>query len=315
MLKVLIYGFYHKGNLGDNFFAEVFLSLFPYYQLTFVDHLDQAVLQGQEAVILGGGSFLDQASSIAPEALPILQNLPLFYLGIGAETNIHPLHLALLKIAKLIVLRSPAKMELLRSINPNILLAPDLIYCHPSITPAPIAKSVLILPNISVLPQANAEHWKHIAWEYFKHEFSQFLDDLLEQGNSIKFFPMCQNDEQDDIWAAIEIVSKMQRRSHAYFLPQTKTLEETLSLVSQYEMVITQRYHGIVLAYLANVSCLTISHHDKLMTDESLPFFGANRKELHQAFHRIKEKGASSLPINRHLFIDIKEKVEELLGK
>lgn len=319
--KILVFGWYDHFNLGDQFFIEIFRALFPSFQFTFVDQITPQLLHEQDAVFLGGGSFLDQASSIDPEAIPLLKAMPLFYLGIGAETHIHPTHQELLAAAKLIVLRSSAKVEEIKQINPNVMMATDLVYLHSILAPkssqkTPKSNSVLILPNVSLVPQWNAEHWKHLSWEYFRHEFAQFLDGLIEQGYHPKFFSMCQGQTLSDDWAALSIISTMKHRNYDLLLKEApSTIQETLDLLAGYEMVITQRYHGIVLAELANIPYVAIAHHSKLANGNSdaLSYYEASRAALQRKFDS-PVKTSLVLPLKSHPYQEVKKRIEELLA-
>jgi polysaccharide pyruvyl transferase WcaK-like protein len=321
--KVLVYGWYGKShnNLGDEFFIEIFRALFPSFQFTFVDHIFPALLKGQDAVFLGGGSFLDQASSISPSAIPLLKKMPLFYLGVGVETNIHPWHEELLYAAKLIVLRSSAKAEEIRRINSNVIVATDLVYLHSLLAPQKTekvetkAKSILILPNVSLVPQWHAEHWKHLFWEHFRHELAQFLDELIDQGHHPKFFSMCQSKSLSDDWAALAIISTMKHRSSDLLLKVApKTIQETLDVLAGYETVITQRYHGIVLAELAGIPYMAIAHHDKLAngSSEAISYYEVSKAALQRKFES-PTKSSAVLPLKSHPYAEVKKKVEELL--
>lgn len=319
--KVLVFGWYNHGNLGDEFFGDIFKELFPLYEFTFADHIDENNLKDKDAIFLGGGSFLDQTTTITNAAIPILKSKPIFYMGVGTEIDISPIHLELLKIAKLIVVRSTQKLDLIKSLNSNVVVIPDLVYFH-SLTSKNISttskkKSVLILPNIATLPQNHEPHWKHMAWEYFKFEFAQFLDSLVDANYQIKFFPMCQERNLDDNWAAIEILGKMRRRSRNFLLEKrTETLDETIQLFSQYETVITQRYHGIVLADLAGVPHITISHHDKLKNSDKnyISFYGFNKDVMKEKFNDGKViKFSNVLPIEADIFVGIKKVINDLL--
>ena len=322
--KVLVFGWYGKehNNLGDEFFIEIFRALFPSFQLTFVDRITPALLQDQDAVFLGGGSFLDQAASIIPRAIPLLKKMPLFYLGVGAETNIHPFHEELLYAAKLIVLRSSAKAEEIKRINPNVVVATDLVYLHSLLAPQKTekvetkAKSILILPNVSLVPQWQAEHWKHLFWEHFRHEFAQFLDELIDRGYSPKFFSMCQSKALSDDWAALAIISTMKHRHSDLLLKVApKTIQETLDVVAGYKTVITQRYHGIVLAALANIPYVAIAHHDKLANGSSdvLSYYEVSKAALQRKFES-PTKSSAVLPFKSHPYKEVKSRIEELLA-
>jgi polysaccharide pyruvyl transferase WcaK-like protein len=314
--KVLVFGWFNHDNLGDQFFIEIFRALFPSFQFVFTDRITPDLLKDQDAVFLGGGSFLDQASSIDPKAIPLLTTMPLFYLGIGAETNIHPTHQQLLAAAKLIVLRSSAGMEEIKKLNPNVLVATDLVYCHfPLVSQPGKAKSVLIMPNVSLVPQWGAEHWKHLFWEHFRHEFSQFLDDLIDRGYRPQFFSMCRNKTLSDDWAALAIISTMKHRNSDLLSGEAPTtIQQTLEVLAGYETVITQRYHGIVLAELANIPYVAIAHHDKLFNGSSnaISYYEISKAALQKKFDNPTKK-SSVLPLTSHPYQEVKTKIEELL--
>src|SRR5260221_8289725 len=120
--NILIYGYFtkDKGNLGDELFKEAFTTLFPNYNLTFTDHIENHHLNDVSAVFFGGGSFLFGKPNISNEALVILKNKKIFYIGVGTETDIHPIHIELMRLAKLIAPRSFNKNRNLLDINKNI---------------------------------------------------------------------------------------------------------------------------------------------------------------------------------------------------
>jgi exopolysaccharide biosynthesis predicted pyruvyltransferase EpsI len=155
----------------------------------------------------------------------------------------------------------------LLEINSRSFYLPDLVY---SLVPnifakTKIAKSVLIIPNVNVVPKVSDPHWKHAAWSYFKSEFVQFLDWLISNQYNLSFFSMCHAAQIEDDWASAELIGHMKHRSSNLLLQdRPQTIDEVVSLISQYELVITQRFHGIVFSDIARVPHITIHHHDKL---------------------------------------------------
>src|ERR1700735_2324331 len=93
--QVLVFGFYDKANLGDQLFKDAFQFLFPELEFRFVDKITELSLIGIDAVFIGGGSLLDQPLMSDTGILPLFRRisaLPLFYIGVGAETAIHQQH-------------------------------------------------------------------------------------------------------------------------------------------------------------------------------------------------------------------------------
>lgn len=317
--NILVYGWYHHQNMGDDLFAEAFKSLFPFYNFIFVDKISLNDLKNVDAVFIGGGSLLGQSLNITGvEVLNALRHQKIFYLGVGPETEYHKDHLQLMILAKLIAIRSNINYDKIVDINPNTIVIPDLVYSlPPSLADTKIKKSVLVLPNISVVPTWDDPHWKHASWEYFKTEFSQMLDILVkDEGYSINFLSLCDNAKLDDEWASSEIISRMKCRNKKFLLGKKNTLQSITHLMSQYDVIITQRYHGIVLSEMSGTPCLTIYHHDKLKNPcgPSLSYYGLTKNDLLRQFNiALNTNTTDILPINRDMFISLQQAVESAL--
>jgi polysaccharide pyruvyl transferase WcaK-like protein len=287
MKKVLVYGFYYKNNIGDQLFIDALHKLFPHIHFVFTDHIERQHLLGVDALFFGGGSFLDTKPLISDDAINAIKLMPSFYIGVGSETDIHPFHLELIKAAKLVAIRSVIKKEVFYSLNTNTIVIPDLVY---SLSDCVIqsdrhSKSILILPNVSVVPQYFTSHWEHVFWEKFKIEFAQFLDILIDDRYSINLFGMCRDNELNDNFASAEIINKMRHRSSKYITDCEKDIASLTKLFSSYTNIITQRYHGTILSNMCKTPCLTIHHHDKLMHNASISYFEITKQKLIDAFY------------------------------
>jgi polysaccharide pyruvyl transferase len=313
--KVLVWGFYGKGNAGDELFKQSFQHLFPEIDFKFVDQLNQIDIEAADAVFLGGGSFLDNPLPTDAAVKQALRARSILYIGVGLETNIHPDHQALLDRAKLIATRSP------NQIYPNSIYIPDLVYALDGKTRSwNKQQAILIMSNCLVIPTWNDPIWKQTAWEHFKSEFAQALEALYPEYR-IDFYPMCQNATLDDHAASMEILSKTAARNFDGLLCQVPpTIERLTYLFSQYQLVITQRYHGTILAELAGTPCVSIHHHDKLKFTHAgggvlLPFFGFSKDRLFSAIEQAKSKKLPPhLPIETHLFEELKSRVRSIIG-
>lgn len=315
-IRILVYGFYGKNNLGDDLFVTAFNKLFPLFDFVFTDHITSKHLENIDAVFLGGGSFLGETLKISDDkTFELLKQQKIFYIGVGTETNIDPKHLELLKLAKLIASRSN-NIDKIKAINSNSIIIPDLILSlNPSISNSKNKKSVLVMPNISVVPNWKSPHWQHSAWQYFKSEFCQFLDELIQQKYNISFLPFCVNDNLNDNYAAIEIINGMFEKNIT-ILNKQDDIENITKTISQYEIVISQRFHGIILSKLSKTPCLTIYHHDKLKDADNngLSYYGINKKELFQKFNlKQNENFSDILPIDPDIFSDLTQTIVSLL--
>ena len=312
--KALVYGWYHKGNLGDDLFIESFRTLLPGVELTFVDHIEVADLQSVSAVIFGGGSFLLGYPDMADGVADILDQKKIYYLGVGVEKDIHPFHERLMRRAEFIAIRSSDQLERVKAINPNTMCIPDLVYAlrsQATILPRQ-QKKVLIVPNVLVIPKWDDPQWKHASWNYFKSEFCQFLDYLVEDKYQLRFLSMCQNDVQSDTRAAMEIISGMRYGVDRYLVNRPiNNFQLSTELFSQCTVAITQRFHGIVLSEVTNTPYMAIQHHDKLRNSQnSIPYYGLNKDRLIDHFNQAQAmKYSSVLPIETNIFERLRQSV------
>jgi polysaccharide pyruvyl transferase WcaK-like protein len=322
-MKILVWGFFFKKNFGDQFFIEAYQHLFPDFTFTFTDCITKDNIAHVDAVFFGGGSFLFAEPKIDADALSILQQKKIFYMGVGGETDIGATHQLLISKAQYIACRSPGAIDKLKAINPNTEFVPDLVYALQSqVKPNPnkYKNSVLILPNVSVVPRYSDPHWQHAAWAYFKSEFSQFLDWLVsDQKCDIKFMSMCQSNDTHDDLATAELIAHMDHRNHKRSVtPNTLTFKDTASYLGKFDAIITQRFHGIVLAEMTGNPYIAIHHHDKLIDTSPkngafLSYYNVNKKMLRENFQTLNMQHTSKLPIDPNVYRDFVKKINSLL--
>lgn len=321
-MKVLVYGWYRQGNLGDDLFMEAFRKLFPTYDFVFTDHIEIDMLQDIEAVFFGGGSFLLDRPKITESALQELKRKKICYLGVGVESDIHPIHLDLMTRARIIATRSPEQLQKLQTFNTNVTIVPDLVYAlQDQVRPVyRDGRSVLLIPNINVVPQRSEPHWKHVAWDYFKSEFTQFLDWLVENGYKLRTLSMCRAQEMDDDWAAAELIGYMDRRDRCYLEGDyALTLKGASEIIGENSIVITQRFHGIVLAEMTRTPYIAIHHHDKLKFSQPregtfLSYYASSKDSFIGAFEKsLKMNFVNPLPIESTIFETFSEQVANSL--
>jgi len=84
-MNIVVYGFYHKNNIGDELFKEAFQQLFHSNNFTFIDHITISNIKDFDVVFIGGGSFLDSPLVIEEDALNLLKSKQIFYLGVVVE--------------------------------------------------------------------------------------------------------------------------------------------------------------------------------------------------------------------------------------
>lgn len=320
-MKVLVYGWYHQLNIGDELFKDAFQKLFPDYQFVFRDTVNTKHLEDIDAVFIGGGSFLLGKPQITDEALAVIKTKPIFYLGVGIESDIHPIHMELMGIARLIATRSPDQVDRVKAINPRVMWIPDLVYClqEDVIISPKMNRSVLVLPNISVVPHNLDPYWMHASWSHFKSEFGQFLDILVRDGHKIDFMSMCRGDKVNDDWPGGEIIGHMARRGKFLLKDQPSGIKEVTELMSKYSLVITQRFHGIVLSELIKVPYIALHHHDKLKytyphNGAFMSYYNCSKQQFIDTFDQtIRMNFSDSLPIESDIFKTLVVEVRSLI--
>jgi hypothetical protein len=101
-----------------------------------------------------------------------------------------------------------------------------------------------------------------------------------------------------------------------FILENPTDFKSVTSLISKYDAVITQRYHGSILSEIADVPSLTIHHHDKLknVSGRTISYYGISKNLLLNELNLIlKRKVHAILPIDRNIFEILKQKVEHAL--
>lgn len=284
MAAVLVYGWYGRGNAGDELMKRALVGMFRPrgLELSFVDRIGVQQLLDYDkpkgyvgGVIFGGGSILIDAPDVSPEALVLLLTgeVPVFYIGVGFETEVHPVHRQLLAVARVVAARE-------RDI-------PDLAFSLPDtgigLTDPP--RRLLVIPNAETVPTWQDPHWMHVAWERFKDEAAQAFDAMVDDNVSVSFLLMCSNPRLEDAWAAGELMARMRRRDCVRPVFRLTHDVDALALVRAHRAVLTQRYHGIILSEMAGVPYVSIDHHDKLKNARPsrglhLPFHGACKDDL-----------------------------------
>ena len=320
---VLVYGYYNHGSMGDELFKDAFWRLFrTEYRFSFAD-APSTSHKNIDAIIFGGGSFLEFPISGIDEKV-FKSDTTVFYIGVDGSV-IHPHHQALMKRAKLISLRSAHNFEFIRSLNPNTTVDYDLVYSLydpafvQSKTPSS-DKRVLFLPNINCVPKCDAPHWKHDSWNHFKFEFAQALDKLIEDGYSIQYMPMSTDKQNLDDYAAVELKNLM-RKGHLLtdiYRGRGPSIKDLVKLFSQYGLVISQRYHGNVIAEMSHTPYLSLAHHDKLKSTAFnlggfASYYACSKDSLLESFRIAGLKTITKLPLNPHLFERLKEEVNKHL--
>jgi len=83
-MKILTLGFYDKFNFGDETYKDTFKSLFPTHEFTFVNQLNNCLIDSHDIVMLGGGNVLRNHYI---NELKKVNNKKIYAYSVGMEDN------------------------------------------------------------------------------------------------------------------------------------------------------------------------------------------------------------------------------------
>ena len=251
--------------------AEALRQILFEHELIFVDTIRLKDLDAADLVLIGGGSFL--YAPIRYESKAAWGTLhdwkPVIYVGVGSETDIHSEHEKLLKKASAAFTRTQnSHPKWVAAAPTNTAILPDLTMCLKA-TPNALtnAKRLLYIPNAELVPARSAPAWKKPAWEYFKSEISQAFDELIADGWTITTAPFSAASGMRDQWAAFEVTAMCDKRWKVKSLDEswlTRTFEQITWEYNKHSVVLTQRFHGAVIAQVTQTPCVVVHHVDKL---------------------------------------------------
>jgi len=304
-LTFLVYGWFNKQNVGDELMKQALRVIFEpkSVDLRFVDHISTQQLVGVDAVVFGGGSILydDPVIDAGVLAALLAREVPTFYVGVGGETAVGRVHQQLLDVAELTFFRELDVPDLVYALEPDL-----STLAHPP-------KGVLFVPNVEVVPTHAEPHWAHVAWEHFKNEVAQCLDQFIDRGVPVSFLLMCNGEQKQDAWPAAELMGRMLRRAPRLWTYAATDLSIT-RLMRHFECVVTQRYHGIILSELAGVPYVSIAHHDKLKLaqphrGQHLAYHAMNKDMLTDALELARTTPIAPHRVPRKVYDDMVDQI------
>lgn len=254
--QVLVYGFYGKGNVGDEAFKTAFAHLWPRIEFTFTDVIPGNA-KGFDALWIGGGSLLESPIPRLSEV-----SLPLGFIGVGG-TSVHPGLVPHLQKAKISVVRDtktqaawPTYAELGPDLTFGVQLDDDLIHYG-------TGTQVSVLLNDALRPDAGCAEFKRKAFEPFIREMSQACDELVHQGHEVVLIPMCVNRQTSDLILSREVLGRMNHSHGATILSGGE--RAVRYHIARSSFIISARLHGAIFAAQAGTPFVLIRSHDKML--------------------------------------------------
>jgi hypothetical protein len=187
-------------------------------------------------------------------------------------------------------------------------MIPDLVYSLNYNGKTKKSNAIAFLPNLNIVPTYLDPHWKHISWDFFKNEIAQTFDKLINDGYNINFIPMSYGHYNDN-HAGIEILNRMTLGKEIKILKSNSN--NIFNLLNKHKLIISQRYHGIILANILKIPSISIYHHDKLKIDNhpQINYFGANKNTLENKIDYLFKNKFEMMGIDNDIYSNLISRV------
>ena len=316
-----MYGWYGHSNVGDELMAEALRRILVGHELKFVSYIKNSDLADVDLVIVGGGSFLSFPLKMDGAAFASIGKKPIVYVGVGAETEVHSEQTWHIQRASAVFVRSTPS-ESFTSVRIDAILMPDLSLAlqTTSFVKRP-NRQILFIPNAQVLPTRTSPNWERASWDYFKSEAAQALDELIVAGWKVTMAPFCDDANRRDSWACAELIAHCSERHKIHCLDASwygdAAFEKVRPAFDAASVIVTQRYHGAVIAQSTGAPCVVVHHHDKLARIDStvaklVPYYGVQKNALKSA---IESAEVPASVANLGAFAEVRDAVEKALVK
>jgi polysaccharide pyruvyl transferase WcaK-like protein len=288
MANIPILGWYHKKNVGDEAFKDVFQAavrqLDPSATLSF--HTYALKSPTPDKIILGGGDVIRPFyfEKIPPE----VKVVPLG-VGLGYESEIELLEKANVPFA---LFRNLEDVKLAKAKGLNAEYCPDLTYFLNEPEPLPITfnegKRLGVLLSDEISPTfEKKENREYLYYEYFKWELASILDFLSEFYN-ICFVAFSTVESINDHKVGLDIYRRMSARDRVSFITEPLSLAQALWTIKQFDLVISMKFHGIMFAVNQGVPFINIAETRKTqrfcveneLTQLSIPRYSLERERF-----------------------------------
>jgi len=290
-MKIFVFGWYGRNNLGDEVFKISFQQLWPEFNFTFGNKIPLNINEQFDALWLGGGSFLDQPLKNIDIVI-----IPIYFIGVGVSSIIPTCNRRALDRAKLIICRDNKSIA---NVPKDITFtATDLVFARSDLKPLNLEKTnqITVILNDFLTPVGGtAPDWMSLSYYWFLQEFSKIMDRFISQDYKIKLIPMCINPRIDDrrIAAAVQGRSTSPYQYDWHLSPLTEI--ELRTEISKSAFVVTQRFHGMVYSIIEQAPCVTICAHDKfnsLAEDLGIPsidYYGLTDTKFREVLNNVMD--------------------------
>lgn len=268
-MEVLTLGFYDKSNHGDETYKDTFKNLFPQHNFTFVNQLNEELINKSEVVLLGGGNVLRKHYI---NELKKVKNKKIYAYSVGIEEdNINDLH-----IFEHIYARDYKTIDILKNNNINCTFIPDaaLTLSGNPINGTKIINEMfkkndldLYSKKIAVIINSYMSHSSSDSLSRDVFNFMKFSYDIAktidETPASFIFIPFSTQSPNDDRSSNSWIASKCKFWKKNHVIYDKISYLNALDIIAACDLTISSRLHSSVFSYVTGTNFIDLTHHSK----------------------------------------------------
>lgn len=301
-MKILTLGFYDKFNFGDETYKETFKYLFPVHEFTFVNQLNQNLIDSHDIVLLGGGNVLRNQYI---QELRKVKNKKIYAYSVGMEDNCTED----LSIFSHIYARDPYTVNKLQNKKIPTTFIPDAAFClsgNPENGKLIVektfkeegldlySKTIVIIIN-SYMAGLSNDSLARDAFNFikFSYDVAKTID---ETPASFIFVPFGIKQPHDDRTTNAWVASKCKFWKKNYVMFNQLNYNQVLDIIAYSNLVISSRLHSTIFSYITGTPFIDITHHSK-----------------NEVFVKMIEKSENSISYWNFDNTILKNKIKELL--
>lgn len=270
-MKLLVSGFYNKGNIGDEAYKQSFPMLFSGHELTFADRVTKDLVKSHDGIILGGGNILNKhyLSALRPYA----GSKPMIAFSVGHTDEIDYSDMGMFSG---VYVRDYHALKRLRDNGVPCTYCPDAAFSLvPNVERGRMILRRLISEGV-IDPQKktigvvinghlSGHGQDNLARDMFRFQtFSMDMANVLDRldANCV-FMSMMARPPWDDRVAGGWVSSKCRRWNKNVVVYDKLCVQDTLDVISAMDAMVSMRLHSSIFAAISGVPFVDIWHHDK----------------------------------------------------
>lgn len=247
-------GYYHYNNCGDQALLAAALKILDGIEVAVASPKNKSKMT--DKIILGGGDIIN------PFFLDLVKDardVKVLGAGLGYESELDLL--CRLDNVSQVFFRNRKDVELARARGLDAYYTPDIVFKLdvPNVIKKPGKKKVLgIMLADSISASHKQKDFQQIHYgQFLKVTLASVLAELREYYRVV-FIPMCHARYQYDVKMMYEVLSFLPPVEVEHEVLSYAEPEQVLEAVSQLDVLMTMRFHGLIFATLAGVPVINI---------------------------------------------------------